>query len=91
MKINNRERNFLFVNYIICFLFLIGFEGQKNQLMQQKDLLEQLILEVETKVSEISKSDLISMSGQFRQMFSRVHRQPMASVVSAPVPADFTR
>lgn len=69
---------------------ILTLMGQKSQLTQQKELLESLIQEVETKVSEISKSDLISMSSQFLQMFSRVHRQPMASFVSAPVPADFT-
>ena len=65
--------------------------GQKNQLTQETSLLETLIHEVEGQLNDCGKSELIEKSGELMQMFKQVHRKPMASFVTAPVPADFTR
>lgn len=38
-----------------------------------------------------SKSELISKSPEILLMFQQVHRKPMQSFVTTPVPPDFTR
>ncbi|KAI8502867.1 Tripartite motif containing 37 [Branchiostoma belcheri] len=63
---------------------LITLMGQKNSLTQETELLESLLQEVE------HQSELIAKSTELLQMFTQVHRKPMASFVTAPVPADFT-
>ena len=37
------------------------------------------------------KQELIRKTTELMDMFKQVHKKPMASFVSAPVPADFTR
>lgn len=69
---------------------LLTLMGQKNQLTQETSLLETLIHEVEGQLNDCGKSELIEKSGELTQMFKQVHRKPMASFVTAPVPADFT-
>lgn len=69
---------------------LLTLMGQKNQLTQETSLLENLIHEVEGQLNDCGKSELIEKSGELMQMFKQVHRKPMASFVTAPVPADFT-
>uniref|UniRef100_A0A0L8G8X8 B box-type domain-containing protein n=1 Tax=Octopus bimaculoides TaxID=37653 RepID=A0A0L8G8X8_OCTBM len=69
---------------------LLTLMGQKNQLTQETGLLETLIDEVETQLNVCGKSELIEKSAELMQMFKHVHRKPMVSFVTAPVPADFT-
>ncbi|XP_063963970.1 E3 ubiquitin-protein ligase TRIM37-like isoform X2 [Lytechinus pictus] len=69
---------------------LLTLMGQKNSLMQETELLESLLHEVEHQVNSCSKSELIAKSADVLQTFTQVHRKPMASFVTAPVPADFT-
>eukprot|EP00057_Strongylocentrotus_purpuratus_P025711 XP_011680185.1 PREDICTED: E3 ubiquitin-protein ligase TRIM37 [Strongylocentrotus purpuratus] len=69
---------------------LLTLMGQKNSLMQETELLESLLHEVEHQINSCSKSELIAKSADVLQTFTQVHRKPMASFVTAPVPADFT-
>ncbi|XP_022108333.1 E3 ubiquitin-protein ligase TRIM37-like isoform X2 [Acanthaster planci] len=68
---------------------LLTLMGQKNSLTQETELLESLLQEVEHQLRSCTKSELIAKSGELLQMFTQVHRKPMASFVTAPVPADF--
>ncbi|XP_044926142.1 E3 ubiquitin-protein ligase TRIM37 isoform X2 [Mustela putorius furo] len=70
-----------------CFVFKIG---QKTSLTQETELLESLLQEVEHQLRSCSKSELISKSSEILMMFQQVHRKPMASFVTTPVPPDFT-
>ncbi|KAL3856760.1 hypothetical protein ACJMK2_011480 [Sinanodonta woodiana] len=69
---------------------LLTLMGQRGQLTQETELLESLIQKVNHQMSVSSKSELISRSGELLHMFKQVHRKPMGSFVTAPVPADFT-
>ncbi|XP_058416522.1 E3 ubiquitin-protein ligase TRIM37 isoform X15 [Diceros bicornis minor] len=76
---------------------LITLMGQKTSLTQETELLESLLQEVEhqinfflTQLRSCSKSELISKSSEILMMFQQVHRKPMASFVTTPVPPDFT-
>uniref|UniRef100_A0A8C0GNB7 Tripartite motif containing 37 n=1 Tax=Chelonoidis abingdonii TaxID=106734 RepID=A0A8C0GNB7_CHEAB len=70
---------------------LITLMGQKTSLTQETELLESLLQEVEHQLRSCSKSELISKSSEILMMFQQVHRKPMASFVTTPVPPDFTR
>ncbi|XP_020922948.1 E3 ubiquitin-protein ligase TRIM37 isoform X9 [Sus scrofa] len=65
---------------------LITLMGQKTSLTQETELLESLLQELRS----CSKSELISKSSEILMMFQQVHRKPMASFVTTPVPPDFT-
>ncbi|KAK2111315.1 Tripartite motif containing 37 [Saguinus oedipus] len=74
--------------------------SQKTSLTQETELLESLLQEVEHQTTfdgignhlrSCSKSELISKSSEILMMFQQVHRKPMASFVTTPVPPDFTR
>ncbi|XP_024897586.1 E3 ubiquitin-protein ligase TRIM37 isoform X3 [Pteropus alecto] len=69
---------------------LITLMGQKTSLTQETELLESLLQEVEHQLRSCSKSELISKSSEILMMFQQVHRKPMASFVTTPVPPDFT-
>ncbi|XP_033618830.1 E3 ubiquitin-protein ligase TRIM37 isoform X9 [Fukomys damarensis] len=69
---------------------LITLMGQKTSLTQETELLESLLQEVEHQLQSCSKSELISKSSEILMMFQQVHRKPMASFVTTPVPPDFT-
>uniref|UniRef100_A0A8D0HKC3 Tripartite motif containing 37 n=1 Tax=Sphenodon punctatus TaxID=8508 RepID=A0A8D0HKC3_SPHPU len=69
---------------------LITLMGQKTSLTQETELLESLLQEVEHQLRSCSKSELISKSTEILMMFQQVHRKPMASFVTTPVPPDFT-
>nr|XP_008995191.2 E3 ubiquitin-protein ligase TRIM37 isoform X6 [Callithrix jacchus] len=69
---------------------LITLMGQKTSLTQETELLESLLQEVEHQLRSCSKSELISKSSEILMMFQQVHRKPMASFVTNPVPPDFT-
>ncbi|XP_038054769.1 E3 ubiquitin-protein ligase TRIM37-like isoform X2 [Patiria miniata] len=68
---------------------LLTLMGQKNSLTHETELLESLLQEVEHQLRSCTKSELIAKSAELLQMFTQVHRKPMASFVTAPVPADF--
>ncbi|XP_078535979.1 E3 ubiquitin-protein ligase TRIM37 isoform X2 [Lissotriton helveticus] len=68
---------------------LITLMDQKKSLTQETELLESLLQEVEHQLRSCSKSELISKSAEILQMFQQVHRKPMASFVTTPVPPDF--
>ncbi|XP_069082501.1 E3 ubiquitin-protein ligase TRIM37 isoform X1 [Pleurodeles waltl] len=68
---------------------LITLMDQKKSLTQETELLESLLQEVEHQLRSCSKSELISKSTEILQMFQQVHRKPMASFVTTPVPPDF--
>uniref|UniRef100_A0A9J7YXA4 Tripartite motif containing 37 n=1 Tax=Cyprinus carpio carpio TaxID=630221 RepID=A0A9J7YXA4_CYPCA len=70
---------------------LITLMGQKTSLTQETELLESLLQEVEHQLRSCSKSELISKSPEILLMFQQVHRKPMQSFVTTPVPPDFTR
>ncbi|XP_029029822.1 E3 ubiquitin-protein ligase TRIM37 isoform X2 [Betta splendens] len=70
---------------------LITLMGQKTSLTQETELLESLLQEVEHQLHSCSKSELISKSPEILLMFQQVHRKPMQSFVTTPVPPDFTR
>ncbi|XP_039612792.1 E3 ubiquitin-protein ligase TRIM37 isoform X1 [Polypterus senegalus] len=69
---------------------LITLMGQKTSLTQETELLESLLQEVEHQLRSCSKSELICKSPEILLMFQQVHRKPMASFVTTPVPPDFT-
>ncbi|XP_069767872.1 E3 ubiquitin-protein ligase TRIM37 isoform X4 [Narcine bancroftii] len=69
---------------------LLTLMGQKTSLTQETELLESLLQEVEHQLRSCSKSELIVKSQEILLMFQRVHRKPMASFVTTPVPPDFT-
>ncbi|XP_014663122.1 PREDICTED: E3 ubiquitin-protein ligase TRIM37-like [Priapulus caudatus] len=64
-------------------------QGQKQSLTQETEYLESLLQDVEHELHTTTRSELISRSAALMQMFKDVHRKPMASFVTAPVPADF--
>jgi len=65
--------------------------GQKNHLTQETELLESLLQEVDHQKRSCSKHELIQKSSDLLQMFTEVHRKPMASFVTEAIPADFPR
>ncbi|XP_077403086.1 E3 ubiquitin-protein ligase TRIM37 isoform X2 [Vanacampus margaritifer] len=69
---------------------LITLMGQKTSLTQETELLESILQEVEHQLHSCSKSELISKSPEILLMFQQVHRKPMQSFVTTPVPPDFT-
>ncbi|XP_051972653.1 E3 ubiquitin-protein ligase TRIM37-like isoform X2 [Xyrauchen texanus] len=69
---------------------LITLMGQKTSLTQETELLESLLQEVEHQLRSCCKSELISKSPEILLMFQQVHRKPMQSFVTTPVPPDFT-
>ena len=81
----SRYSTFLFT------VLLYFVSGQRNQLTQETELLESLLQEVEHQKRSCSKNELIFKNADLLQMFSQVHRKPMAAFVTSPVPADFTR
>ncbi|XP_069471257.1 E3 ubiquitin-protein ligase TRIM37 isoform X2 [Ambystoma mexicanum] len=68
---------------------LITLMDQKKSLTQETELLESLLQEVEHQLRSCSKSELILKSAEILMMFQQVHRKPMASFVTTPVPPDF--
>ena len=69
---------------------LLTLMGQKNALTQETELLESLLQEVEHQLQVCTKNSLIDKSAELMQMFEQVQRKPMASFVTASIPADFT-
>ncbi|KAK3861303.1 hypothetical protein Pcinc_023301 [Petrolisthes cinctipes] len=68
---------------------LLTLMGQKNSLTQETEQLESLLQEIEHQLHTCSKSELIQRSSDLHSMITPVNKKPMASFVTAPVPADF--
>ncbi|XP_063721024.1 uncharacterized protein LOC134847739 isoform X2 [Symsagittifera roscoffensis] len=64
--------------------------GQKNSLIEETDTLTALLAGVENDMRAFKKSELIFKTKEMLNKFSLVWKKPMASFVTAPVPADFT-
>jgi len=70
---------------------LLTLMGQKNSLTQETEQLEALLQEIEHQLHSCTRSELITKSGDLSRMIHQVRKKPMASFVTAPVPADFQR
>ncbi|XP_063821509.1 E3 ubiquitin-protein ligase TRIM37-like [Ostrinia nubilalis] len=70
---------------------LLTLMGQKNSLTQETEQLEHLLQEIEHQLHASTRSELIAKSGELSKMIHQVRKKPMASFVTAPVPADFHR
>lgn len=68
---------------------LLTLMGQKNGLTQETEQLEHLLQEIEHQLHSSTRSELIAKSGDLSKMIHQVRKKPMASFVTAPVPADF--
>ncbi|XP_067121079.1 E3 ubiquitin-protein ligase TRIM37-like [Centruroides vittatus] len=68
---------------------LLTLMGQKTSVTKETEQLESLLQSVEQQLHASSKNELISRSGEILNMIAEVQRKPMASFVTAPVPADF--
>ncbi|XP_062545141.1 uncharacterized protein LOC134211846 isoform X2 [Armigeres subalbatus] len=62
---------------------------RKTSLTQETEQLEHLLQEIEHQLNICSKSQLIMKSAELLKMINQVRTKPMASYVTAPVPADF--
>ena len=70
---------------------LLTLMGQKNSLTQETEQLEALLQEIEHQLHSCTRSELITKSADLSRMIHHVRKKPMASFVTAPVPADFQR
>ncbi|CAK9823289.1 E3 ubiquitin-protein ligase TRIM37 [Anthophora retusa] len=68
---------------------LLTLMGQKNSLTLETEQLEALLQEVEHQLHSCTRSELIIKSADLSRMIHQVRKKPMASFVTAPVPADF--
>ncbi|XP_074029954.1 E3 ubiquitin-protein ligase TRIM37-like isoform X2 [Leptinotarsa decemlineata] len=68
---------------------LLTLMGQKDSLTQETEQLEHLLHEVEHQLHNSARSELISKSNDLSRMINAIRKKPMASFVTAPVPADF--
>ncbi|XP_049769299.1 E3 ubiquitin-protein ligase TRIM37-like [Schistocerca cancellata] len=68
---------------------LIKLEKQKNALLQDAEQLEAILQEVEGQMQTCSHAELIRRSHELSSMIHALRKKPMASFVTAPVPADF--
>ena len=55
------------------------------------ETLESLLQEIEHSLHTSARSELIARSPELLNMVYQVHKKPMASFVTVPVPADFQR
>ncbi|XP_028396496.1 E3 ubiquitin-protein ligase TRIM37-like [Dendronephthya gigantea] len=69
---------------------LLVLMGQKNSLIHETELLESHLQEVEDQLHSCSKSELITNTGDLLVKFNEIHKKPIGSFVSPPIPADFT-
>ncbi|XP_058455479.1 uncharacterized protein LOC131432914 isoform X3 [Malaya genurostris] len=69
---------------------LLTLMRQKNSLTQETEQLEHLLQEIEHQLNTCSKSRLIMKSADLLKMINQVRTKPMASYITAPVPADFS-
>ena len=62
-----------------------------SYVLQETEQLESLLQEIEHSLHTSARSELIARSPELLNMVYQVHKKPMASFVTAPVPADFQR
>lgn len=65
--------------------------GQKTKLTEETEVLDTVIGQIEDESRRSSKSHLISQAANLIQIAQQVCKQPMPSVVTGAVPADFLR
>lgn len=70
---------------------LLTLMAQKSSLTQETEQLEALLQEIEHQLHSCTRSELITQSSELSRMIHQVRKKPMASFVTAPVPADFIR
>ncbi|XP_055950619.1 uncharacterized protein LOC129984703 [Argiope bruennichi] len=68
---------------------LLTLMAQKNSLSQETEQLETVLKSVEQQLNTSSKSELIIQSNEILQNMAEIQSKPMASFVTAAVPADF--
>ncbi|CAH8672573.1 unnamed protein product [Schistosoma rodhaini] len=68
---------------------LVTLMSQRSQLFQEIESLENLLHDVQYAVDVAKPSEMVERSSEILALLSDVHCKPMASFVSAPVPADF--
>ncbi|KAG5891070.1 hypothetical protein JTB14_005707 [Gonioctena quinquepunctata] len=68
---------------------LLTLMGQKDSLTQETEQLEHLLHEVEHQLHTSTRSELITKCNELSRMINAIRKKPMASFVTAPVPADF--
>ncbi|KAK7790087.1 hypothetical protein R5R35_012202 [Gryllus longicercus] len=68
---------------------LLTLMGQESSLTQETEQLEALLQEIEHQLHSCTRSELINKSNEISRMIHQVRKKPMASFVTAPVPADF--
>jgi tripartite motif-containing protein 37 len=70
---------------------LLTLMAQKSSLTQETEQLEALLQEIEHQLHTRKRSEFIAHSAELSRMIHQVRKKPMASFVTAPVPADFQR
>ena len=65
--------------------------GQKNQLSEETEVLHSMINQLDSELRCRSKPQLIDEASNLIKAAHRVCRQPMPSLVTGTVPADFLR
>lgn len=65
--------------------------GQKNQLCEETEVLDNVISRIEKELKCESKAELIKQAGDLTKLVQKVCKQPMPSLVTGAVPADFLR
>ncbi|XP_054723895.1 uncharacterized protein LOC129234017 [Uloborus diversus] len=68
---------------------LLTLMAQKNSLSQETEQLETILKSVEQQLSSSCKNELITMSPDILHNMAEIQSKPMASFVTAAVPADF--
>ncbi|CAH8581118.1 unnamed protein product [Schistosoma turkestanicum] len=68
---------------------LVTLMSQRSQLFQEIESLENLLHDVQYAVDIAKPSEMVERSSEILALLNDVHCKPMASFVSAPVPADF--
>uniref|UniRef100_A0A1B6LNJ5 RING-type domain-containing protein n=1 Tax=Graphocephala atropunctata TaxID=36148 RepID=A0A1B6LNJ5_9HEMI len=68
---------------------LLTLMAQKSSLTQETEQLEALLQEIEHQLHTRKRSEFIAHSAELSRMIHLVRKKPMASFVTAPVPADF--
>jgi tripartite motif-containing protein 37 len=65
--------------------------GQRNRLTQEAELWQSVLEKVGGELGSSTRAELIRRTSQMMELFRQLHLRPLASFVTAPVPADFTR
>lgn len=69
---------------------LLTLVGQRNQLAQEVSVWESAIERVETSLRDAGKAELVMRSKDVLELFRTAQRQSTSSLVTTPVPTDFT-